>query len=221
MKLRDYPTIERVDQEDGRFYHGPDGPVPSVTTILGATSDSSWIEEWRESVGAEEADSILEEAGSIGALMHSYLEGFALGRVRPVISTDLEREAFKLANTIRIGPMKKMLSEVWGTEVPLVCTSLYGGTADLVGVWRGLPAIVDWKNARSSKNKDDVKDYLLQASAYALAHEEMTGIAIKRIAIVLAQRSGTIPVKIYEADGAYLDLLIEEWLDRVSEYYAS
>jgi len=39
----------------GRTYHTPDGSYPSITTILGKTSDHTWLQKWIERVGEEEA----------------------------------------------------------------------------------------------------------------------------------------------------------------------
>ena len=38
----------------GRTYHTPDGSYPSITTILGKTSDQTWLLKWKERVGEEE-----------------------------------------------------------------------------------------------------------------------------------------------------------------------
>ena len=44
-----------IDKESGRVYKTPDGEYPSITTILGATSNNSFLHKWRERVGEEEA----------------------------------------------------------------------------------------------------------------------------------------------------------------------
>ena len=42
----------------GRVYTTPDGnKYPSVTTVLGAGSDQSWLQEWKDRVGEKEARS--------------------------------------------------------------------------------------------------------------------------------------------------------------------
>ena len=55
-----YPKLERVDTEIGRFYKDSNqNLVPSVTTVLSNTSDkSNGINEWRLRVGDEEADRV-------------------------------------------------------------------------------------------------------------------------------------------------------------------
>ena len=45
-----YDYITDVDTDtlpSGRTYHTPDGSYPSITTILGKTSDQTWLLKWR------------------------------------------------------------------------------------------------------------------------------------------------------------------------------
>ena len=63
----EYPDLQRVENELGRFYLDSNGQeVPSVTNVLSSTSDNSGIDEWKRRVGQEEAESILQESLSIG-----------------------------------------------------------------------------------------------------------------------------------------------------------
>ncbi len=67
-----YPELKRVDKEIGRFYlDSKDKTVPSVTTVLGKTSDKSEsIQKWRKKVGDEEADRITKQSTDIGSMVH-------------------------------------------------------------------------------------------------------------------------------------------------------
>jgi hypothetical protein len=68
---------------------------------------------------------------------------------------------------------------VWGSEVSLYYEELYAGTTDLVGVYKGEPAIMDFKQSRRLKKKEWVDDYYLQLVAYAEAHNKQYGTNIK------------------------------------------
>ncbi|MDC0616595.1 preprotein translocase subunit TatA, partial [bacterium] len=62
-----YPSLERVDLEIGRHYlDSKNTPVPSVTTVLSATSKSKdGIAQWRNRVGEAEADRIVKQSTDI------------------------------------------------------------------------------------------------------------------------------------------------------------
>ena len=64
-----YPSLERVDLEIGRHYlDSKNTPVPSVTTVLSATSKSKdGIAQWRNRVGEAEADRIVKQSTDIGS----------------------------------------------------------------------------------------------------------------------------------------------------------
>jgi len=47
--------IESETLPSGRTYFTPDGKFPSITTILGKTSNQVWLQAWKDKVGEEEA----------------------------------------------------------------------------------------------------------------------------------------------------------------------
>lgn len=75
------PTkIIRDDSGPYRVYATPGGRYPSVSTVLGATSDSQWLQEWKDKVGTEVASAISKAATDRGTLIHENVENFILGR---------------------------------------------------------------------------------------------------------------------------------------------
>ena len=67
-------SIERVEVKGRRYYQVTvDGVIigtfPSMTTILGNTKDQSGLDEWRDSVGHEEADRISNLSMNRGTIM--------------------------------------------------------------------------------------------------------------------------------------------------------
>ena len=73
-----YPELERVDTEIGRYYKDSNqNLVPSVTTVLSNTSDkSNGINEWRLRVGDNEADRVIKQSTDIGTSVHLAIENY-------------------------------------------------------------------------------------------------------------------------------------------------
>ena len=42
------------------------------------------------------------------------------------------------------------IEEVWGLESGLILDGLYAGTADCIGIYKGNPAIIDFKTAKKT-----------------------------------------------------------------------
>lgn len=214
-KLYEYPSLVQITQSDGNRTYDPGHgrPLPSVTTILSNTGDKSFLAEWRQSVGEEEADRIVKEAVQIGNQLHDNLEQYILtgrnpeGRMLERILTDL---------VIRRGLSK--VDEVWGTETQLYLPDLYAGTSDLVGVWKGKPAIMDFKNSRKWKRREWIEDYFLQLTAYALAHNALFGTNIRTGVIMMAVRDGRYLE--FTIEDEEFDLYAKKWAERVELYYA-
>ena len=157
-----------------RVYHTPAGPAMSVTTILG-TLPHPELDEWRERVGEEEADRISLEATTIGTYMHDMLEAHLLKNDFPYDGSELEAIGKSMAKAIRMFGWQK-LQEVWAVEMPLHFLDLYAGRTDLVGVYTGKPAIMDYKTSKYIKPPEHLENYRLQMAAYSLAVEKMFGI---------------------------------------------
>ena len=174
-----YGDIAKTSKNGKRHYETPDGrQVPSVTTVLSATKDMTHLHAWRKRVGAEKAQQITTESANIGTVMHNSLEKHVKGIQRKPGSNLIHQKAHAMANVIITNGLHDV-SEVWGSEVSLYYPELYAGTTDLVGVYKGEPAIMDFKQARRLKKKEWVEDYFLQLVAYSEAHNKMYNTEIK------------------------------------------
>lgn len=219
----EYPDLNRFDSESGRTYETPDGKrVPSVSTVLGATADSSWIAEWRDSIGRAEADRILEESGSIGRTMHEILEREVAGQPHPLIGAELsetDRIATRLAGAIKLFALSGgKLGEVMGSECKLHYDGLYAGTADVICVYKGQLTVIDFKNSRGKKLREHIGSYFMQAAAYRMAHNWMFPmLPVTQTAIIIASRSGA--VSIYASSGEELDGHERDWCLALEKYY--
>lgn len=214
-----YPSSTRTTINGKRHYDTGDGvPVPSVTTILDATKDKTFLYEWRKRVGEQAAQQITTEAAGVGTSMHKYLEDYIKGEKLVPKSNLVHQQGFKMAHIIIENAMTN-ISEMWGSEVNLCYPGLYAGTTDGVGVFKGNPAIIDFKQTNKPKKEEWVEDYYLQLVAYAMAHNEMHGTDIKHAHILMCSRD--LQYQQFDITPNTFDHWSNKWLERVQQYYDS
>jgi ATP-dependent exoDNAse (exonuclease V) beta subunit len=169
----------------GRTYHTPDGSYPSLTTILGKTANNPWLEQWKQRVGEEEAARVSKEATDRGTLVHSFAERHFNGeyiweelRNQPLDVRQMSRDLIKI--------VEPGLDEIYGQEQILWSNKYrYAGRTDMVGVWKGTPAIIDFKTSKKPKQSTQIRDYFIQCCGYAVAHNEMFGTGINQIVVAI------------------------------------
>ncbi|MDC3225583.1 preprotein translocase subunit TatA [Gammaproteobacteria bacterium] len=199
-----YPSLERVDLEIGRHYlDSKNTPVPSVTTVLSATSKSKdGIAQWRNRVGEAEADRIVKQSTDIGSSVHDAIEKYLKDKLWDIFeNTENELIAKKITHKFVNDGLKK-ITEIWGLEVGLVLDNLYAGTADCIGEYNSIPTLIDFKTAKKIKKREWIEDYFLQGCAYANAHNVMFGSDIQQIVILMVDR----------------DLIFQEFIVRPTEF---
>ncbi len=228
-----YAPLNRETIDGKRHYCLPDGSkVPSVTTILDRTKPAEAREalaNWKRAVGEKRAQEITTEAANRGTRMHAYLEQYVLTTdMKPLPSNPYAHPSWFMAAEVILRGLCHV-DEFWGTEVPLYYSGLYAGTTDLIGTWKGKPAIMDFKQSNKVKKREYIGDYFLQLAAYAAAHNEMHGTTIDTGVILMAVQPKLL------ADGSYstpeyLEFVVEgdefaywadEWMKRVEMYYLS
>ena len=160
-----YPKSSRSIEDGMRKYLFADEKLPSVTSILQATKseeDKAALENWRQRVGYAEANKIKTTASNRGTRLHSYIEDFLRGRINE--SFFESNEQYKnMAKEIIDKGIKGKLEEIYGIESTLFNPEKnYAGTADLIGIYQGQEAIIDFKQANKPKKVDYIQDYLLQ-----------------------------------------------------------
>jgi hypothetical protein len=213
-----YEKLKRVEVDGKRRYAAPGGaPVASVTTILSNTKDMSHLIAWKKRVGEQKAQEIVTEASGVGTRMHKYLEDYIDTAEWPQPgSNPYAQQAHMMATTIKVHAMDDV-HEIWGSEVPLYVPNIYAGTTDLVGVYKGNPCIMDFKQTNKPKKLEWVEDYFLQLTAYAIAHNEVHGTDIREGHIFMCSRAGE-----YQQFDLWPDEFDEweqEWWRRVYQYY--
>jgi hypothetical protein len=210
-----YDELEKVTKNRKRHYATPDGrQVPSVTTVLSATKDMTHLLEWRKRVGEQEAQRISTESANIGTVMHKSLEKHVKGEDRTPGSNLIQQKAHVMANVIIDNGLKDV-SEVWGSEVSLYYPELYAGTTDLVGVYKGAPAILDFKQARKLKKKEWVEDYFIQLVAYAEAHNKVYDTQINTGRIFICTQNNEFQT--FEIDN--YAKWTGKWYNKLEQYY--
>jgi genome maintenance exonuclease 1 len=217
IKKFDYAEIKRKQVDGKRLYACPDGnAVASVTTILDKTKDKSHLIAWRKRVGEAKAQEIVTEAASVGTRMHKYLEDYVeTGEWPSPGSNPYAQQAHKMATQVRDNVMQDV--EVWGSEVNLYHPKIYAGTTDLVGTYKGQPAIMDFKQTNKPKKAEWVEDYYLQLTAYALAHNEVFGTNIREGHVFMCSRD--LQYQQFDLWPDEFDKWEQKWWDRVYQYY--
>lgn len=180
VKRYNYVPLRRIEVNGKRKYDwGGDVPVPSVTTVLSATEDKSHLIAWRNRVGKIKANQITTEAASRGTRMHKYLEMYAeTGEWPQPGSNPYAKHAHEMATQIKNNALSQV-DEIWGSEVSLYFPELYAGTADLVGLYKGNPAIMDFKQSNKPKKIEWIDNYFLQLTFYMMAHNEVYNTDIR------------------------------------------
>jgi hypothetical protein len=217
-KLFEYHSLERDTKPTGeRVYLTPTGALPSVTTILSATADKSGLDAWRAAVGDKKADQIRDEATGLGTLMHEHLENHMLGIERPRGSNLVRQMAKNMADQV-ISRGLVHVDEIWGIEAPLYMPSQYAGTADLIAVYHGSPAVCDFKTTNKMKTVDMIEDYFCQCCAYADAHNTVYGSEIETIVIFMVSRD--LKFNDFVIQGDEFRHYLSKWKARVKQFYA-
>jgi hypothetical protein len=224
-----YEQINRVTVDGTRFYATPNGDkLPSVTTILDRTKPEEKkqaLREWKKRVGEERAQQIVTEAANRGTRMHTYLERFVKEDDLGAFPTNpyAQPSWFMAAQVILEGLGN--VDEFWGCEVPLYYPQLYAGTTDCVGVWKGKPAILDFKQTNKPKKREWIEDYFLQLTAYAQAHNEIHGTDINTGIILMCAKpesnDATPKYQEFVLEADEFDHWSQKWMKRVELYYES
>jgi len=177
----DFKDIEATTMKGGRYYDTPKGYYPSVTTVLGILSKKG-IAEWRRRVGEAEANRISTQAARRGTEVHQMCEDY--------VNNDLTEKTFLPHVRAMFNSIKRVLDDRLGVVVAQEC-AMYSdylgiaGRVDCIAEFDGKLSVIDYKTAGKLKKKEYIGNYFQQASAYCVMFEEMTGIPINQIVIVI------------------------------------
>lgn len=214
--------INRETIDGKRHYCLPDGSkVASVTTILDATKSEeakAILNNWRRRVGTTAATQITTEAASRGTRMHKWLENFVKNdRLDEPGTNPYSKQSHTMAKQIIDNALMTHVDEFWGMEVPLYYSGLYAGTTDCIAVWRGKPAILDFKQTNKPKKREWIEDYFLQLAAYSQAHNHTFQTNINCGVILMC--SADYKYQEFVIEGDEYNHYVNKWFDRLEQYY--
>lgn len=231
-----------VDIENKRHYkvqtQSTDIYLPSVTTIIGCMSDKSKLDEWRENVGKETAESITLFSVNRGTVMHSYIENYlsydkvSKSYLEESLKTtfesvkDLYSEKeisvgrklfynFYLDNTFN--KIKKIILQeemLWSLN-----GGGYAGRTDCIYMDHDdLYVISDYKTSKKPKNEQDIESYKIQISAYYVAYWQLYGIKPDRCEIWISNEYDNIP-QIFTISKSEVKKWYTIFIDMVKKYH--
>jgi genome maintenance exonuclease 1 len=201
MKIFNHVKLPSLDfdlkaetTESGRLYATPTGEkYKSITTVL-SNHNKQAIMEWRDRVGAEEANKISTKAANRGTKVHKICEDYINNEIpelkMQMMMPDLKELFFKIKPII-----DEKLGDVYSQEQALYSHKLkIAGRVDLIGMWNGKLSVIDFKTSNRQKEEENIQNYFMQCTAYALMFSELTGMWIDDIVVLIATGEGEAQV---------------------------
>ena len=217
----DLPKLSRETIDGVRYYSVPDEDellkLVSITSVTSHHNKEIFVK-WRKKVGDAEADRITRQATSRGTDTHTLTEAYLYNKDLPEVQ-----------------PLAKMLFQIYKSELNKISRvhalegSLYSkelgiaGTVDCIAEYNGELAIIDFKTSKKPKPREWVDHYFVQCMAYGCMLYELTGIAVKKLVIIMACENGESIVYEEYDKKKYIKLLTEyirEFIQSKIESYA-
>lgn len=212
MFNHEFVEIENLKTEEingKRFYVTPSGyKYPSVTTITG-WKKRAFFAEWRRK-NPEESKRVL----SRGTAFHYIIEDYLMNNNEKVKEKQTTRpgDYYMFAQVKdeleNINNIRALESALWSDTLRMA------GRVDCIAEYNGKLSIIDFKTSKAIKDENDIVEYFMQATAYAIMFQERTGISIKNIVIIMSCEDGS--VKVYEKNP--LDYVVY-LKDAIDSYY--
>jgi len=203
----DFEIPKRIEKDGNRYYVTPDGnSYPSITSIL-AQQENLGLEAWKAKVGEKEAKRISKESARVGTAVHQMAEFYLSNYI-----IKLKDEDKKIVDTFnRLRFLLGNINNIVGLEIPLFSDLLrIAGTTDCIAEYNGKLSVIDFKTSRRPKKEEWIDDYYMQTFAYKLMFEEMTGIEIQQIVILVACVE-SFDVQVFKKPAKDAD----EWLEKL------
>lgn len=180
-----FKNLPSVTEGNGsRYYQTPTGEkYPSVTTVTG-WEKKEFFAEWRKK-NPKESRRVLNRGNNFHQLVEDYIN-----------NKEINISSYT-PNVIQLFIQSKeyidKIDNVVAQEVPLY-SSLLGlaGRVDCVADYNGRKAIIDFKGSTREKKKEHIGNYFMQATAYAIMFQELTGTSVDDIVILISSEDGTV-----------------------------
>ena len=200
------PLLERETIDGVRFYKVPNEDeflkLVSITSVTSHWSREKFAK-WRKKVGEEKANEITRKATARGTDMHSMTEHYLLNEDLPKVNP-MGDMLFKIAK-----PTLKKIDNIHSLEGSLYSKELgIAGTVDCIAEYEGELSVIDFKTSKAPKPREWIDGYFVQAAAYACMYYELTGIAVKKLVIIMACEDGECVVYEERDKLKYMRLLV-------------
>jgi genome maintenance exonuclease 1 len=197
-----------VDESTGeRFYISPNGvKLPSVTTVLGHFKKKSLIE-WRNRIGNEQADAVMNRASTRGTKFHNMMEGYLRNEENFLdgVMPDMKQSFRDMQETL------DLIDNIRYIESPLYSEKFgVAGRTDVIAEFGKTLSIIDFKTSTKQKKEQWIENYFEQGTAYALMYEELIGEPIDQVVILIATDDSDRPQVFIRDKNQYIENLLEK-----------
>lgn len=176
-------VTDRTDNS-GRVYLVEGEAYPSVTTVTGFEK-SKFFAEWRRK-NPKEAKRVTQRGTKLHAVIESYLNN----------NLDSEAIPFDIMDLFLV--LKDEIDKIDNIcvqELPLWSKTMkLAGRVDCIAEYDGQLSIIDFKGSTKLKKKEEIDNYFMQATAYAIMWQELTGERVDKIVILIATETGEAQV---------------------------
>ena len=218
----DLPKLSRETIDGIRYYSVPDEDellkLVSITSVTSHHNKDIFVN-WRKKVGDAEADRITRQATSRGTDTHTLTEAYLYNKELPEVQP-LSQMLFKIykSELNKISRVHSLEGSLYSKELGIA------GTVDCIAEYNGELAIIDFKTSKKPKPRKWVDHYFVQCMAYGCMLYELTGIAVKKLVIIMTCENGESIVYEEYDKKKYIKLLTEyirEFIQSKIEGYAS
>ena len=198
--------LERETIDGVRFYRVPDQDeflkLVSITSVTSFWSRAKFAK-WRKKVGEEKANEITRKATARGTDMHTLTEHYLLNAELPKVAP-MGDMLFKIAKSTlnNIDNIHALEGSLYSKELGVA------GTVDCIAEYNGELSVIDFKTSKAPKPREWIDGYFVQAAAYACMYYELTGIAVKKLVIIMACEDGDCVVYEEYDKMKYMRLLV-------------
>jgi CRISPR/Cas system-associated exonuclease Cas4 (RecB family) len=200
--------LQRIEENGKRFYVTPEGNrYPSVTTVTGHAK-KAFFAEWRKN-NPDEAKRVTVRGTRFHSLVEKYLNNEVMDR-KKINFADLFLFSQAEVEIDKIDNIHLLETTLWSDTLKLA------GRVDCIAEFDGRLSVIDFKSASKEKPASDIKEYFMQATAYAIMYQERYGKAIDNIVIIMSSEDGM--VNVYQVNPMQY---VKELFDTIKEYNSS
>ena len=219
LQLLPCPQAKSIRENTNQYYIDAKGSsLPSVTTILNATKsqeDRDRLANWRQRVGATEANRISGTASRRGTQTHKQIQRYLLGE--DTRCSDASRPYWE-----SIEPVLQDIDAVRLIEGAVFHYDLsYAGRVDCIASYKGIPCVCEWKTADKPKGSvEHLYEYPLQLTAYLGAVNQYYhdyGIKLDHALLVVAIPG--MPGEVFWFEPEAMADYWQQWEQRVAAYW--